>query len=339
MQIWSAPELSVLEEFLRESSPASARVLSRLSAEGELDPSLCFAAADGEKTVGALVIVPVRSGEVSAAFAACAVCSDEHTLSQMYFRAFGVLRERGMSYIFARFSDGEKNVYFDRLKWEWLPVLGFVPPVLDESALGFGGKRLDDSAKPSCLPIEFPRALDMPVPEARFEGNNIVSEEEIATETYTARDRRRLAERAALILFIIAVLAFGIIKSGTLRTYLSSVPVLGLGMYLLFLNIYRPRKLVADMLAKRREKGLDGADERYFFGEDRFIWFSEGKATAITSYESIIAVYVKPDFLFLCSRSGQKSAAGWFVRRSSLSDEQGFLDHIGRKSPGAVFKK
>ena len=96
-------------------------VLALAACGTKSQPTGSVTPADGEKTVGALVIVPVRSGEVSAAFTACAVCSDEHTLSQMYFRAFGVLRERGMSYIFARFSDGEKTVYFDRLKWEWLP--------------------------------------------------------------------------------------------------------------------------------------------------------------------------------------------------------------------------
>ena len=339
MQISSMPELSALEGFFAECSPASGEVLARLSAAGELDPSLCFSAADGGRTVGALVIVPVRSGDVSAAFAACAVCSDEHTLSQMYFRAFEALRERGVSYIFARFSEAERTLYYDRLKWQWIVTLGFVPPVLDESALNYGGRCLDDSVKPSCLPLGFPKSLGIPVPEARFTGNNIVSEDELAMEAYTARDRRRLGERAALILFIIAVFAVGIIRGSSLRTFLATLPAVGIGMYLLFLNIYRPRRLVADMRAKRREKGLNGTDERFFFGEEYFIWFSDGKATAITPYSSIIAVYVKPDFLFLCSRSEQKSAGGWFVWRSSLSDEQGFLDHIRKKAPGAVFKR
>ena len=338
MDIRILPKQTELEAFFTARDPAAAETLSRLSADGELDLSLCLVAEDKDRPVGALVLVPVRSGDVPCVFAACAAYNEEHTLSQLWFRAFDVLRERGIAYVFAHITDAEKTAYYDHFKWEWIVCLGFVPPVLDESALNFAGKRLDEKASPSCRPLTLPEALGLSEPEALFYGENIVSEEELAKQIYTARERRRWGERAALIIFIIAVCAVEVTRTNLTR-FLSILPMLGIGMYLLFLNIYRPKKVVAEELARRREKGLNGTDDRYFFGEDSFICFDRGRGSSIVPYDNIIAVYDKPDFLFLCTRSGMKEARGWFVSASSLADKQAFFDHIRKKAPGAAFKK
>ena len=338
MDIRCSPKQSELESFFTAKDPAAAEVLSRLSADGDLDLSLCLMAEDAGRPVGALVIVPARSGDVPCAFAACTAYNEEHTLAQLWLHAFSILKERGIAFVFTRFTDAEKAVYYDRFKWEWIVCLGFVPPVLDESALNYGGKRLDEKASPSCRPLPLPKALGIPEPEALFYGENIVSEEELAKQIYTARERRRWGERAALIVFIIAVCAVEVTRTNLTR-FLSILPILGIGMYLLFLNIYRPKKVTADVLAKRKAKGLNGTDDRYFFGEEHFICFDRGRGSSIVPYDNIIAVYDKPDFLFLCTRSGTKDARGWFVSASSLADKQVFLDHIRKKSPNVSFRK
>ena len=336
MDIRSSPKLSELEALFAARDPAAGEVLSKLA--DSLDLSLCLLAEDKGRPIGALVIVPADSEGVPCAFCACSVYNEEHTLSQLWFRAFEVLQERGISYVFVNFKDSEKTAYYDHFKWEWMVTLGFVPPVLDEAALNWAGRRLNEKASPSFRPILLPEVLGIPEPEALFYGENIVSEEEFAKETYTARERRRLAERAALIVFIIAVCAVGIIRGGKLLL-LRILPPIVIGMYLLFLNIFRPKRVVREVLEKRREKGLSGTDERYFFGRERFIFFDRGRGTGIYAYNSLIAVYDKPEFLFLCSRSEAGSARGWFVRTSSLSDKQAFLDLIRKESPNAAFRK
>ena len=338
MQIRTAVSAGELLLFIGTCDTEAAETVRRLDKSGLLELSLCFIAEEGARPTGALVLIPVSSGEVRTAFAAASVYDDEHTLSQMYFRAFEALRERGIAFVFSKHTEKEKPAYYDRFKWEWIVSLGFVPPTLDEDALNFAGKRLTDGAKGSCLPLEFPPELGIPVPESLFRGDNCINEEQLADEVLGARSRRRVAERTAIILFIIAVTAVGCIKRD-LRSFICVVPMLGIGMYLLFQNIWRPKKIVREAVERHRRKGREITDERFFFGSKRFISFTDARGSAITSYDCIRTVYVKPDYLFLCSRSDMKSANGWFVRTATLSDKQGFIDHIRKESPEAVFKK
>ena len=338
MQIRSAVSAGELSLFIGTHDPEAAETVGRLHKSGLLDLSLCFIAEEGSRPVGALVTVPVSSDGVKTAFAAALAYNEEHTLSQLYLRAFEVLRGRGIGYVFSKHTEKEKPMYYERFGWNWIVTLGFVPPTLDEDALNFAGKRLTEDAEPSCRPLEFPEELGIPMPECLFYGENRVNEEQLAEEVYTTRERRRLAERAALIVFIIAVIVIGCVKS-SLRAFIGVVPMLGIGMVLLYRNIFQPKKVVREVVEGHRRKGMKETDDRLFFGEERFIHFSEGRGGAITSYDNIRIVYVKPEFLFLCKRSDNKSAGGWFVRNSSLTDKQALLDHIRSKSPEVVFKK
>ena len=337
MNISALSGIGPIRSFLSSRQHSAADTISRLSESGFPKGSLALLAEENGEPAGALVTVPGSSGEVRLSFTVCCAYDSADTLAALFTRACEMLRTQGCDYLFTRMTEDEKDIFYKKLGFEWIVSLGFVPPVLGEDALSYSGIKLREDASPSCLPLTLPDALAVPTPKCLFYGKNVISEEEYAVEVYTTRDRRRLAERAALMIFIIAVAAVGIIRRD--RYALTVIPMIGIGLHMLFQNIFRPKKFTRDLLERRREKGLSGTDELIFFGEDHFIQFSRGHGRAIVSYDNIITVYVKRDFIFLCSKADNTGANGWFVRNDSLSDKEAFLDHIRRKAPGAVFKR
>lgn len=339
MTIRSSPTENELKMLFAARSPEKAEVFDRLCGSGCFEPELCFIAEEGDKPLGALVIVSGRSGSTDIAFAACTLYEGEHTLSQLYLRAFAQLRERGTGYLFTELAESESKLYYERLGWKWIVELGFVPPTLDEASLRCAGRRLLDGAEPSGMPLELPPQLGISVPECRFTAEYRVSRGQHAENVYTTRSRRRLGERAALIVFLIAVIAAGNIRGSSYYVYLLRVvPMLGIGMVLLWRNIFIPLRVRASAEARMREHGHDSTDDRYFFGSERFICFTRGRGSAIVSYDNIRIVYDKPHHIFLCSRSGRDSANGWFVSSDSLSDKQAFFELIRQHSHDVRFR-
>ena len=316
---------------------AAGETCAELLKAGRLESPLCFVAEE-DKPVGALVLVRARSESVQLAFAACTAYSDPHVLGQLYAQAAAALREQGIGFIAARFKDNERELYFQTFRWKWILAAGFVPPTLDEASLNYAVKPLLDNVRPSCQPLQLPPELGIPEPECLFYGTHKVTEEQLGEEIYLTRQRRRLAERTAIILFIIGVVTVGCIKGGR-TVFINIIPMLGIGMYLLWRNIFIPRRVTRSVLESRRSKGLNGMEDCLFFGRERFICFAHGSASAIYSYDNITAVYDKGSYMFLMSSAGRDSASGWYVKELEPADKFAFMEHIRSRSPQVRFKR
>lgn len=339
MQINTSPAAAELRLFFKSGGGSASDVYERLSENGLPDGTLCLLAEDEGRPLGALVVVPVTSGALTTAYAACAAFDGEFTAGQLYAQAFIILRERGIPYIFARRESLDDTLYYDKLKWEWMVTLGFVPPVLDNDSLLYAGKRLTDEAKPTYLPLEMPEALGIPVSECRFTAASCVDKNGLARQVLTTRERRRYAERAALVIFIIAVTAVGAVRYKSVRDLLFVLPAVSIGLVLLYRNIFHPKKVVAEVLQSFEKKGRTTTDDRYFFGENAFVCFSYGKGRSVNFYSCLSAVYDKPEFFFLCETSSDREARGHFIEKTSLEDSQVFLDFIRSKAPQAAVRK
>jgi len=333
MQVFTLAERPAadMELFLQPRDPEAARLFARLMNDRETEPGLCFLACEGGTVKGALVVCFGRSESVRIGIAAV-LCADHRDISLLLLTQAAIaLRERRIPYFIAQ---GGEELFDERKDWDWILHRGFVPPRLDESALGFYCNRLTDTAVPTTMPIEFPAAMGLPIPECRFVGRNSMDAEHYAEAVYTTRERRRLAERAAIIIFIIAVSVITLVR----KDYYV-LPAVGIGLYALFINIFRPRRIVAEEMELWKKRGKEKCDDSIFFGDEGFIFFSRKRGRSIMHYDNLRTAYVKRDFIFLCRSVGKESASGYYIENTSLENKQEFLDFLKSKNPLIVFKK
>ena len=326
----SADDLSELVTVFRMRDPASAEKLGKLIGSGDLDPTLCFIASEDGVVKGGAAVCKAHSEGVEIG-AALLSTEDPAAAALMLTHAGSILRERGVPYLVA---EGEQELFSEWKGSEWLVTLGFVPPRLNEEALRFFGICLIDNALPTNKPIRFPAAMELPVPECRFFGINRMTDEQEARAIVTTRERRRLGERIALIIFAVLFIFFGIYKQ-----QLFAIPAVAITLFALWRNISLPKAIAAEWLEARRQRGKTRSDDAAFFGEDGFIAFYDRRGSAIKRYDSVRTVYVKPDFLFLQTGLASNSARGFYIQSESVGDEQEFLEFIALKNPLAAFKK
>ena len=323
--------VSEMKMFLSSRDKNAEKLFSELRADNVIDPGLCFLASEDGAVRGAVAVCIARSQDTPVGVAAV-LCTDHKDISALLLTHAGAaLRERGVPFLIAA---GTNEICEGWRDSKWMVTLGFVPPTLDQDALHYFGVRLIDEAEPTYMPVEFPRAMGLPIPECRFFGTNKMSEEQIAHAMYTTRERRRWGERAALVIFIIACIVFAVVK----REYYA-IPAVGIALVMLYRNIFTPRKVVAETLAYRRKHELNGSSDAIFFGENSVVCFNDGVGQMIAGYDRFPIVYVKPTFMFLCTGSGTKSARGYYLNGTAPGSREQLLEFIKTKNPQIVFKK
>lgn len=332
MEIISGETLAPLrfELYLKSADPSAAELFAKLSAGGRTDPSLCFLAQTEGREKGCLVLTLTRAGG-SCVGAALICVGEDFTRKLLLDRACEVLRDRGARYIT---TFGARDFYVN-MGWSWAPELGFIPPIPSEDYFRFWGKPLDSEAEPPLASLELPEEMLMPPTEIRVAVDSRMPEERVGRAMYEVRSRRRIAERIAIIVFIIACIALGLI----MKTY-SAVVAAAIGLMMLYRNIFTPRRVVNDTLAKRRENGAQGWHEWFGFADNGIFKYDlDGSHAAILFYDSIRSVYTKRDHLFICTEVRSDHASGFYVMTGEGENRQALIGLLREKAPNAVFKK
>lgn len=332
MDLITAEKISAnrIELYIKSKDAVAAELYLRLAADGDIDPSLCFLAVSEGREKGCIVIKETFAGDVKVAAVLIAV-GDDTDRKMMFDNVYELLRGRGDQYITVF---GERDFYVG-IGWLWAPEFGIMHPRLDE-AYTYWAKKLDPDAKPPLTVVSFPKAAGIKNPEFRLTVDSVMPEERVEKTMYEVRSRRRYAERAALIVFIITCTVFGLLAKN-----FSAVPAVGIGLVLLYRNIFVPIKLVNGVIETRREHNCNGWHEWYGFTDSEIFKYDLGhqRHAQFWPYSSIRIVYVKKDYLFLCTGWDNKSADGMYVMLGDDEAKQALVGLLREKSPNAVFKK
>lgn len=319
-----------IELYLKSKDPAAAELFAKLAAGGDIDPSLCFLAVSEGRETGCLVIKETTAGEAKVA-AVLIAAGEDFGKKMILDNIYDLLRERGDQYITVF---GERDLYVG-MGWLWAPEFGIMHPRLDEPYT-YRAKKLDPDAEPPLAEVAYPEEAGIKAHGFRVTVDSVMPEERVEKAMYEVRSRRRIAERIALIVFIIGC---GVI--GVLTKNFSAVPAVGLGLFMLYRNIFVPIKVVNSVMKTRRENGEDGWHEWYGFTDTEIFKYDLKNrcSAAFWFYHNIRIVYVKRDYLFLCTGSDGRSANGMYVMTGEGETKRELVELLRTKAKNAAFKK
>ncbi len=319
----TAADRDAIEAFLSMEEQGCSEALA-LRREGRTVCSLTAKTEDGA-IVGYLHACEIDAVGSTQLLLTCCVVQPEYRKQGIGRKLLAMAHEfaekQGYGWLFAVDDTG-----FLEAKAGYRPAAfsGFMPPDFRAQPESYLVYQLSPKAPELRGYVTYPEALGVRKPEVFFAIRTTMDLKEYEHAVLSTRLRKRIFERAVLILAMI-ICGIAAVWRQRLEILLALVPL----SILLYRSIVDPARFAVTQVEKiRRSFGGSDIESFYFFTEDGIAQYHPNtRGCSLQFYQNMTQLYLKDTFLFLCN----DAAKGLFLMYRDIPDRDaliGFLKQV-----------